>query len=179
MRIKTMPIKTMPIKTMPIKTMPMKTLAGAAVLAVAGSLLTACGGDGGGSGASGDYCSELKDDQAFFADFQGTNGDTSNLDEAFSRMHKLADDAPDEVAADWKTLDDALTTIEKALNEAGIKLSDLGNLQSGEVPQGVDPSKLAALLPKLQALSSSDFSAAAERISANAKDKCGVTLGGS
>jgi hypothetical protein len=50
-------------------------------------------------------------------------------------------------------------------------------MTSGQMPEGVDPSKLAALAPKLQALSSSDFSAAAQRIADNAKDKCDVTLG--
>jgi len=156
--------------------MRIKTLVGAAVLTVAGSVLTACGGDS-GSGASGDYCSELKDDQAFFADFQGSNGDLGNLDEAFSRMHTLAGDAPDDVADDWKTLDDALTTIEDALKEAGLKPSDLGKLGSGQLPPNVDPSKLQELLPKLQALSSGDVSDAAQRIATNAKDKCGVKLG--
>jgi hypothetical protein len=155
--------------------MRIKTLVGAAVLAATCSVLTACGG--GGSSASGDYCSELKDDQAFFADFQGNNSDLGNLDEAFSRMHTLADDAPDDVADDWKTLDDALTTIEDALKEAGLKPSDLGKLGSGQVPPNVDPAKLQELLPKLQALSSTDVSKAAERIASNAKDKCDVDLG--
>jgi hypothetical protein len=159
--------------------MRIKTLVGAVALTIAGSALTACGGGGGSSDSGGDYCGELKSDQSFFADFQSSDGDLSNLDEAFTRMHTLAGDAPDEVADDWKTLDGALTTIENALKEAGLKPSDLGGLQSGQLPSGVDPAKLQALLPKLQALSSSDVSAAAQRIAANAKDKCGVDLVGS
>jgi hypothetical protein len=157
-------------------TMRIQTLVGAAVLTVAASVLTACGG-GGGSSASGDYCDELKSDAAFFNDLDSSNPDLSRMDEIFSRMHTLADDAPDEVADDWQTLDDAVSTIESALKDAGLKASDLGDLQSGQVPQGVDPSKLQALLPKLQALSSGDVSAAAQRIASNAKDKCDVDLG--
>jgi hypothetical protein len=156
--------------------MRIQTLVGAAVLTVAASVLTACGG-GGGSSASGDYCDELKSDAAFFNDLDSSNPDLSRMDEIFSRMHTLADDAPDEVADDWQTLDDAVSTIESALKDAGLKASDLGDLQSGQVPQGVDPSKLQALLPKLQALSSGDVSAAAQRIASNAKDKCDVDLG--
>jgi hypothetical protein len=158
--------------------MRIKTLVGAVALIVAGSVLTACGGGGGGSDASGDYCSQLKSDKAFFASFKG-GSDLSDLDEAFSRMHTLADNAPDEVADDWKTLDGALTTIESALKEAGLKPSDLGSLQSGQVPDGVDAAKLQALLPKLEALSSSNVGEAAQRIASNAKDTCDVDLNGS
>ena len=94
-------------------------------------------------------------------------------------MHTLADKAPAAVAADWKTLDDAFTTIENALKEAGLKPSDLGGLQNGQVPPGVDTSKLQALLPKLQSLSSGEVTQAASRIAANAKSECGVDLTGS
>jgi len=139
------------------------------------TVLVGCGSDGGGS-ASGDYCQELKSDKAYFADLSGSNADLSQLDEVFQRMHTLADDAPDEVADDWKTLDGALTTIETALKEAGLKPSDLAAIQNGQLPPGVDAAKLQALAPKLEALSSSDVDGAASRIASNAKDKCGVDL---
>jgi hypothetical protein len=158
--------------------MRIKTLAGAAALTLAGTLLTACGG-GGGSSASGDYCSELKDDASYFKGLDSSDASSIDFEQVFSRMHALADDAPSEVADDWKTLDDAFTTLEDALKEAGIKPSDLSKMTSGQLPEGVDPSKLAALAPKLQALSDSKFSEAAQRISDNAKDKCGVDLGNS
>ena len=162
--------------------MRIKIVVGAVALTVAGSVLTACGGGGGSSasgdsGASGDYCSELKDDASYFRGLDGSNPDLSKLDEVFSRMHTLADDAPSEVADDWKTLDDAFTTIENALEDAGLKPSDLAGIQNGDVPSNVDPSKLQALIPKLQSLSSGDVSAAAQRIADNAKDKCNVDLG--
>jgi hypothetical protein len=151
------------------------TVIGAVALTLATTVLAGCGG-GGGSGASGDYCSELKADKTYFESLNGSSPDLSKLDQVFTRMHTLADDAPDEVASDWKTLDGAITTIENALKEAGLKPSDLAGLQSGQLPQGVDPSKLAALAPKLQALDGSKFSDAADAISKNAKDTCGVDL---
>jgi hypothetical protein len=149
---------------------------GALALSMAATVLVACGSNGGGSSSAGDYCSELKADKAYFATLNGSNPDLSRLDEVFQRMHTLADDAPDDVAADWKTLDGAVTTIENALKEAGIKPSDLAAIQKGQMPPGVDMAKLQALAPKLQALNSSDVSAAADRIASNAKDKCGVDL---
>ena len=146
-------------------------------LALAATGLTACGGsDSSTSASAGDYCSELRADKSFFTSLNGSNPDLSQLDEVFQRMHSLADDAPDEVASDWQTLDDALTTIEKGLADAGLTPSDLASLQNGQVPPGADPSKLAALAQKMQALGSSDVSEAAQRIATNAKDKCGVDL---
>lgn len=149
---------------------------GSVVLTLAASVLTACGSGGGGGDASGDYCQELKTDKAYFADLSGSNPDLSQLDQVFQRMHTLADDAPDDVAADWKTLDGAITTIQNALKDAGLKPSDLAAMQNGQVPAGVDPAKLAELAPKLQALSSTDVSDAATRISSHAKKTCGVDL---
>lgn len=149
---------------------------GAATLALTATVLVACGSDDSGSSASGSYCDELKSDKAFFASLSGSDADLTNLDQVFSKMHTLADKAPDNVSADWKTLDGAFTTIESALSDAGLKPSDLAALQSGQVPKGVDPSKLQALGPKLQTLSSTDVTDAAKRISDDAKKTCGVDL---
>ena len=161
--------------------MRMNAVIGAAALALTTSVLAACGSGGGSSNAAsgGDYCSELKADKTYFQSFNGTNPDISKLGEVFTRMHTLANDAPSEVADDWKTLDGAITTMENALKEAGLQPSDLASLQGGQLPQGVDPAKLQALLPKLQALSSTDVTAAGEAITKNAKDTCGVDLGAS
>jgi hypothetical protein len=153
---------------------------GSLALTLAATVLAACGGsDSSGSSASGDYCQELKDDKAFFADFNGSNPDFSKFDEVFQRMHTLAADAPSDVADDWKTLDGAITTLENALKDAGIQASDLAALQNGQLPSGTDVKKLQALAPKLQELSSSEVSDAAQRISDHAKDTCGVDLGSS
>ena len=91
-------------------------------------------------------------------------------------MHTLAADAPSSVSADWKTLDGAITTLETALKDAGIKASDLAAMQNGQVPKGVDIAKLQALAPKLQALSDSGVTKAANDIAADAKKNCGVDL---
>ena len=97
----------------------------------------------------------------------------------FKRVHSLAAAAPTEVSSDWKTLDTAVTTMENALKEAGIKPSDLAAMQKGQLPQGADLQKLQALGTKLQSLSSSDVTSAAQAIAKNAKDRCGVDLNAS
>jgi ABC-type phosphate/phosphonate transport system substrate-binding protein len=157
--------------------MRINTVIGTLTLTLAAGVLAACGSSSSSdSSASGDYCQELKADKAYFETFSGNNPDLSKLDQVFQRMHTLAGDAPSDVAADWKTLDDAITTIESALKDAGLKASDLAGMQNGQVPKGVDISKLQALAPKLQALNGSGVSAAAQRISKNAKDTCGIDL---
>jgi hypothetical protein len=154
-------------------------LIGSLALVVAGSALAGCGSKGNSAGASGDYCSQLKADKAYFATLNGSDQSFGKLDEMFQRVHSLAAVAPSEVAPDWKTLDTAVTTFQNALKEAGIKPSDLAAMQKGQLPPGADLQKLQALGPKLQSLSSSDVTSAAQAIAKNAKEKCGVDLNGS
>jgi len=157
--------------------MRINAVVGAAALALTATVLTACGGgSSSGSSASGGYCDELKADKAYFQSLSGSNSDVGNLDTVFSKVHELAADAPDNVSDDWQTLDGAISTIEDALTSAGLKPSDLAALQKGQIPKGVDVSKLQALAPKLQELSSSNVSDAADRIAADAKKTCDVDL---
>lgn len=149
----------------------MRTLTALAALALAASTLSACGGS-----QSSAYCKDLKSDKTYFDSFSGSNPNLSKLDEAFKRMHALADESPDAVAKDWKVIDNALTTIDKALKEAGISFSDLGKLQKGQTPAGVDLSKLQALAPKLESLGGANFSKASKAIEKNAKSDCKVNL---
>ena len=150
-----------------------RTLSTLAVLTLSAGLLTACGG-----GSSSDaYCKELKSDKTYF-DSLGSGTDPAKIDQAFAKFHSLATKAPDEVADDWKVLDDAITTVQKALKDAGVSFADLAKAQSGQLPKGVDPQKLAAILPKLQALSNAKFDKATKAIEKHAKDTCDVNLGG-
>lgn len=158
--------------------MRMNVAIGAVALALTSTVLAGCGG-GGSHGSAAGYCTQLKADKTYFQSFSGSNANLGDLDQVFTRMHALAAAAPSNEAADWKTLDGALTTLQNALKEAGIKPSDLAAMASGKTPQGVDLSKLQALAPKLQALDSSAVSGAASRITADAKKSCGIDLSGS
>lgn len=149
-----------------------RTLTALAPLALVAGLLTGCGGSD-----TSAYCDDLKADKAQFESMSG--GDISQLGDAFKKMHELAAEAPDEVKDDWKTVDDALTSIEDALKAAGLSVDDLAAMQNGQMPKGVDMAKLQELAPKLQAMSGSDMAAATEAIDKNAKDVCGVTLSSS
>ena len=155
----------------------MRTATALAALTLALSTLTACGS--GGDGAASSYCKELKADKAYFKSLGSGSPDVSKLDDAFAKMHSLAGKAPDAVSADWKVLDGALTSITKALKDAGISYSDIAKMQQGQVPKGADPTKLAALAPKLQAISGAKVTKASKAIEKHAKSTCKVTLGSS
>ncbi|MBC7630994.1 hypothetical protein [Aeromicrobium sp.] len=144
-------------------------LAGAVLL---GTTLTACGG--GDAGADSSYCKDIKKASATFGNLSG--GDVGKLDQAFATFHKLADESPDDLKADWKKLDGAITTIEKALKDAGLKFSDLDKIQKGEVPPGVDVSKLTGLASEFSKLNSAAFTKASKNIEKQAKDTCKVNL---
>lgn len=154
-------------------------LAGTALLA---GTLTACGGSSGGDGsgggnagsASGDYCKDLKSASTTFGSL--SSGDTSKLDDAFATFHKLAGEAPDAIKSDWKVLDSAIATIQKALADAGLKFSDLDKIEAGQTVPGFDPSKLAGLTTEFTKLNNADFTKASAAIEKHAKDTCKVTL---
>ncbi len=147
-----------------------KTLTALAPLALVAGLLTGCGG---GSEDSA-YCKDLKADKAQFESLSG--GDAGQLEDAFSAMHDLAAEAPDEVADEWKVIDDGIQAMQDALDEAGLSLDDLAGLQSGDLPEGVDLQAMQELGTKLQEFGGEEMSKASDAIDKHAQDTCGVTL---
>ena len=143
----------------------------AAVAALCASALTACGG---GTKA---YCDDLREANKDFSSLD--NADFSKFDEAISRMHDLADEAPDAVADDWKVLDGALRDFQDALKKAGLTTEDLEKMSSGQVPENFDMSKLEQLQEDMQSLGDEKFENASNNIEKHAKDECNVDLGNS
>lgn len=148
-------------------------LAGVVLL---GTSLAACGGSGdGGGGGGGDYCKDLKEAQSTFADVSSNDFDA--LDSAIKTFHTLADEAPSDIDAEWKTLDGAFVKIEDGLADAGIKMSDIKEMQAGKIPEGADVSKLTALASSFNDISSDKVLDAQKAIEKHAKDECDVELG--
>ncbi|HWV26420.1 MAG TPA: hypothetical protein VNZ66_04290 [Aeromicrobium sp.] len=145
-----------------------KTLAVAGIVLMTGSM-AACGGSD-----SGAYCDTLKSAESQFAGLE--NGDADVIEKAFSTFHELAGEAPSEVKDDWKKLDGAVTMVEDAFEEAGLKMSDLAKLQTGDIPEGVDLAKLQDAATSFQELDSQEFEDASAAIEKHAKDECGVDL---
>jgi hypothetical protein len=150
-------------------------LASAVMLA---STLAACGGgDGGNDGKDGDYCKDIKKAAKTFGDLD--SGDLGQLDTAFATFHTLADEAPSDIKDDWNKLDGTITKVEKALKAAGVTFADLSKIQSGDIPEGVDVSKLQGLATEMTKLSSAEYTDATKAIDTHAKKVCKVDINAS
>lgn len=147
--------------------------------AIAGAVLvgSAVAGCGGGSESGSDaYCQDVKSASKDFGALSGD--DFSMLDQAFKTFHKLAAESPATIKADWTVLEGAITMMEKGFKDAGIKFSDLAELQKGKVPDGVDVARLTQLSTTMSKFNDAKFQTASERIAKHAKDECKVEIAG-
>ncbi len=151
-----------------------RILSTAAAVALGLSLLTACGDDGGGSAGSGDYCDDLKAAKKNLDSIEG--GDLSSLSDTADQIHKLRDEAPDEIKDDWEILSDGFDKIIAAFKKAGLSDEDIANLQGGQLPDDVDMAALQAAMAEIQELGGEEFTKAGDNISKHAKDECGIDL---
>ena len=151
-----------------------RILTAIAAAALGLGLLTACGDDGGSSAGGGDYCDNLKAAKKEIDSLQG--GDFGSLEKTTDRMHDLADEAPDDLKDDWEILVKGVDKLVAALKEAGLTDEDMANLQSGQIPDGVDMDALQDLMTEISSLDTEEFTKASENINKHAKDECGVDL---
>ena len=172
----------------------MRTTAIVTSVLLSAALVAGCGGDDGDkkadkgsdkgsdktSSSTGDYCKDLKAAKADFDTFESDTPDFTKLDDAIETFHELADSAPSEVSDDWTKIDGALTAMETALEDAGLKMEDIGAITAGELPEGMTLEEVQALGPKLQtafsALDADDVEKAGDEIEKHAKSECGVDL---
>ena len=153
----------------------MKISAAIAGTVLVGGAVAGCGaGSGGGAGSA--YCDDMKTANK---DFGALNtGDFTKLDQAFARFHTLAAESPSKIKADWTVLESAITTMERGFKDAGIKFSDLAELQKGKVPDGVDVAKLTQLSATMSKFGDAKFNTASDNIAKHAKDECKVDIKG-
>lgn len=150
-----------------------------AIVVLGTGLVTGCGGGGGSSsGSSSAYCSDLKTSAESIRSFTAASGapDFAKLADFIDKTHELAAKAPSDIKDDWAVLVSAMDALTSTLQEAGLKVEDLGSLMTGQLPDGVDPTKLAGLTTKLEAIGSDKVQKAGDAISKQAKDACKVDL---
>jgi hypothetical protein len=148
-----------------------------AVLLVGSGLVAGCGGGGGSSSSA--YCKTLKSAASNIKSFtgEGATPDFAKFDDFIATAHKLKDQAPSKIKDDWTVLAGAMDQLTSALDEAGLKIEDIASIIStGQIPEGVDPSKLAGLTSQLQKLGGDDVKKAGEAIRKQAKTDCDVDL---
>lgn len=97
---------------------------------------------------------------------------------AFEAFYALSDQAPEEVEDDWAVVVGNVQEMEAAFAAAGLDLDDLGAMSAGEIPEGLDPDRLAGLLATLEGLEGEDLDAAMAAIERHALRACGIDLAG-
>jgi len=138
--------------------------------------LSGCGGSDNGS--SGDnYCDLLKKSQDSFSALAFDKLTEEDFATSQETIGKLEDAASGSIADDWHTLGAALDDLKAAVEAAGLSMSDIPHLITGNVPNGLDPTQAQQLVGKLQQIGQDqDLSAAANEIADDAKQTCNVTL---
>jgi hypothetical protein len=135
------------------------------------AVLSACSG---GDGPDSDYCKDLEAAKPSLASLK--NNGAEQLQDVFKVTHKLSDEAPSDVKDAWETYDEAISNIEKALEDAGVGPKELVALQRGEVPDGVDQEKLRGLPATFQKLDSPAVAKASNQIATHAKEVCKLSF---
>lgn len=155
----------------------------AAAIVLGAGALAGCGGDDsssaeddGGSGGSdssaesSDYCDRIDG----FADTLMGSGSAQDLEDLRTTAEELADDAPDEVSAEWGKIRDAFNALDDKLEEAGLSLEDL---QDPTALSAEQQQALVSINEDLVAVGE-EVGTAGQTISEHAETECGVQLGG-
>lgn len=139
-------------------------------------LLAGCGGGDSATEANStqDYCEGLRNAQKEFRALESGDPSKVNLNDAFGRLQDLADQAPPAVADEWAALDNAISGMDKALEDAGLGFNDLTNPES---LQELDPQKAQELARKAQQLGGQQFEKASRAIEKHARTECNIKLG--
>ena len=118
------------------------------------------------------YCDAVKDHQQELGRVLGDGGPDALL-KALPIFRDLADDAPDDLRDEWKTVIDALDGLEQALDDAGV---DPGSYDREHPPEGLSQADQDAIDAAAAQLSSEATVTALSGVDQQAKDVCGTPL---
>lgn len=131
---------------------------------IATGALTACGGDSG-------YCDSIKDFDKDFGKISQTDATSADFKKATQAIDDIAGQSPDSVKKEWKTLGSKLGAVNKALDDAGLKVEDLRDQQK---MRKVDKAKIAEVTKAAQGMG--EANAAQVKITKQVKKECNITL---
>jgi len=118
------------------------------------------------------YCDAVEDHQQELSEVLGDGTPTALL-EALPILRDLADEAPDDIRDEWRTVIDALEGLEDALDDAGV---DPATYDRDHPPAGLSPSDQDAIDAAARRLTSAETVAAFNGVDQQAKDVCGTPL---
>jgi hypothetical protein len=136
--------------------------------------VSGCNSHGTSSPESSAYCTDLEQAQSNFGNLN--SGDFGKLGAAFVALHQLNQEAPPALRKEWLLVDETITDLDTAVDDAGLKLSDLGDIRAGNVPKNVGPAKLRKIAEKSRMLAGSRVTHAASAIEADAQSQCGFDV---
>jgi hypothetical protein len=136
-----------------------------AVLAVA-LMLTGC------ADQQEKYCDAVEDHQQELGEVLG-DGSPDALLKALPIFRDLADQAPEDLRDEWKTLIDAVAGLQDALEDAGV---DPATYDREHPPQGLGQADQDAIDAAARRLTSEETVAAFSGVDQQAKDVCGTPL---
>jgi hypothetical protein len=118
------------------------------------------------------YCDTVKDHQQELGEVLGA-GSSDALLKALPIFRDLADDAPDDVRDDWKTVIDALEGLRDALEHADV---DPATYDRDHPPTGLSQADKDAIDVAATELGSEATTTAFNEVDQEAKDVCGTPL---
>jgi hypothetical protein len=138
----------------------------AAALALTLALSTGCKSD------QEKYCDAIKDHQQELGEVLG-DGAPDALLKALPIFRDLADDAPEDLRDEWKTVIDALDGLQQALKDAGV---DPATYDRDHPPEALSQADQDAIDAAARQLTSDDTVTALSGVDQQAKDVCGTPL---
>jgi hypothetical protein len=119
------------------------------------------------------YCDAYRQGQEQLSNFDVTSVDSAQFDALQQEVERIKELAPPQVADDWETIDEALEEFESILDDADLTADDLGDVASGQIPEGLDPDELLELSTRLREFTSrTDFAAAGRAVNDDAETRC-------
>src|SRR4051812_34213485 len=118
------------------------------------------------------YCAAVKDHQEKLGEVVGDLSPDALL-KALPIFRDLADDAPDDIRDDWKTVIDALEGLQDALDKAGV---DPATYDRDHPPAGLSQADKEAIDEAAAGLGSEAITTAFNAVDQEAKDVCGTPL---
>ena len=118
------------------------------------------------------YCDAVKDHQQKLGEVLG-DGSPDALLKALPIFRDVADDAPEDIQEDWKTVVDALEGLQDALTHAGV---DPATYDRDHPPAGLSQADKDAIDQAAAGLGSEATNTAFNAVEQEAKDVCGTPL---
>ncbi len=134
------------------------------VLLLAATLISGCGGDG--------YCDAVKANQKRLTDVTAS-GTPGVLLDALPVFHDLADQAPDDIADDWKAFIGPLEELDGALDDAGI---DPATYDATSLPDDLSEDQRKRIEDAAAGILTADVVRAFDGVQQQAKDVCHTPL---